>query len=206
MVQTFVNWLVNIISTLGYPGVALSVFLESFFAPIPSEIILPFSGFVAYSGVLNVYSVIAIATIFAYLGSLPFYFIGIWGEKYVTKFLDKFGKYLFIDNEDVKWAFNLFDKHGSKIVLIGRLIPIVRTLISLPAGVAKMHFGVFTAFTLIGSLVWNSVLVSAGYILGDNWGIVGEYINKYETAIIVICIALIFIYFLRNFLKKEKSK
>jgi membrane protein DedA with SNARE-associated domain len=81
MIQAFIDWLVNVISTLGYSGVALSVFLESFFAPIPSEIILPFSGFVASSGVLNVYLVIGVATIFAYLGSLPFYFIGKWGEK-----------------------------------------------------------------------------------------------------------------------------
>lgn len=206
MIQTFIDWLVNVISTLGYPGVALSVFLESFFAPIPSEIILPFSGFVASSGVLNIYLVILVSTLAAYLGSLPFYLIGRWGERYVTNFLNKFGKYLFIEQGDVDWAFNLFEKHGSKIVLLGRLMPIVRTLISFPAGAAKMHFGIFTVFTLMGSFVWNTILVYAGYILADNWGVVGEYISKYEKVILVIGVALVVLYLLRGYLKKKKTK
>ncbi len=206
MIQTFIDWLVNVISTLGYPGVALSVFLESFFAPIPSEIILPFSGFVASTGVLNVYLVIGIATLSAYLGSLPFYFIGRWGEKYVTNFLNRFGKYLFIDQDDVNWAFNLFERQGNKIVLFGRLIPIVRTLISFPAGVAKMHFGIFTAFTLLGSFVWNTILVYAGYILADNWGVVGQYISKYEKGILVLGVIVLILYFLRGYLRKKNSK
>ena len=96
MIQSIIDWLVNVISVLGYPGVFISVFLESFFAPIPSEIILPFSGFVASQGSMNIYLVIVVATVAAYLGSLPFYFIGKWGEKPVLEFLDKFGKYLFI--------------------------------------------------------------------------------------------------------------
>lgn len=206
MIQTFIDWLVNVISTLGYPGVALSVFFESFFAPIPSEIILPFSGFVASTGVLNIYWVITIATVAAYLGSLPFYFIGRWGERYVTKFLNRFGKYLFIDQEDVDWVFNLFEKHGNRVVMVGRLIPIVRTLISFPAGVARMHFGIFTVFTLIGSLVWNAILVYAGYILADNWEIVGEYISKYEKAILVLGVLFVVLYILKSYLKKRNSK
>ena len=108
-------------------------FYESFFAPILG-IILPFSGFVASTGTLNIYLVILVATFAAYLGTLPFYFIGMWGEKYVFKLLERYGKYLFIEKQDVDWAFGLFEKHGSKIVLLGRLIPIVRSLISLPAG------------------------------------------------------------------------
>lgn len=206
MIQTFIDWLVNVITTLGYPGVALSVFFESFFAPIPSEIILPFSGFVASTGVLNVYVVIGVATIAAYLGSLPFYFIGRWGEKYVTTFLERYGKYLFIDKNDVDWAFNLFEKHGNRIVLLGRLIPIVRTLISFPAGVAKMHLGVFTLFTLMGSLVWNTALVYAGYLLADNWEVVGGYISKYEKVILVLCVVVFVLYLLRGYLKKRKAK
>lgn len=205
MIQNFIDWLVNIISTLGYPGVALSVFIESFFAPIPSEIILPFSGFVASQGVLNIYLVIAIATLAAYLGTLPFYFIGLWGEKFVFKFLDKYGKYLFIQKDDVDWVFSLFDKHGKKIVLIGRLIPIVRTLISFPAGVAKMNFTVFSIYTLIGSLVWNTILTSAGFFLGDSWELVSSYIAKYEKGILVVLLLIFVLYIMRGFLKKRSK-
>ncbi len=206
MIQTFIDWLVNIISTLGYPGIALAVFIESFFAPIPSEIILPFSGFVASKGVLNIYIVIAVAILFSYLGSLPFYFLGKWGEKYVMKFLERYGKYFFIEKKDVDWAFKLFDQHGNKVVLFGRVIPIVRTLISFPAGVAKMHFGVFTFFTLIGSLIWNILLVYTGYILAENWEVVGGYIAKYEKLILVIGVVIVLAYFLRGFLKKRSTK
>ena len=205
MIQTFIDWLVTIITTLGYPGVALSVFIESFFAPIPSEIILPFSGFVASTGALNIYWVIVVATVAAYLGTLPFYFIGRWGEKYVFKFLDKYGKYLFIDRADVDWAFGLFEKHGNKIVLGGRLIPMVRTLISFPAGVAKMRFVIFSIYTLIGALLWNTLLTYAGYILADNWESVGAWIGKYEKVILVVGVLVVLLYFLRGYLRKRKS-
>ena len=205
MIQTFIDWLVSIITTLGYPGVALSVFIESFFAPIPSEIILPFSGFVASTGALNIYWVIVVATLAAYLGTLPFYFIGRWGEKYVFTFLDKYGKYLFIDKRDVDWAFGLFEKHGNKIVLGGRLIPIVRTLISFPAGVAKMKFVVFSLYTLIGAFFWNTLLAYAGYILADSWESVGAWIGKYEKAILVVGVLLVMLYFFRGYLRKKKS-
>ncbi len=128
------------------------------------------------------------------------------GKNNVTKFLNRFGKYFFIDKDDVNLAFDLFQKHGNKIVLFGRLIPIVRTIISFPAGVAEMHFGIFTAFTLLGSFVWNIILVYAGYILADNWGIVGQYINKYENGILVIGAILLIFYFVRGYIKKKNSK
>jgi membrane protein DedA with SNARE-associated domain len=194
MIQSIIDWLVNVISVLGYPGVFISVFLESFFAPIPSEIILPFSGFVASLGSMNIYFVIVVATVAAYLGSLPFYFIGKWGEKPVLEFLDKFGKYLFIKKSDVKKGFEVFDKYGSGVVFVGRLVPIIRTLISFPAGVAKMNFLKFTSFTLFGSLIWNIVLTYAGYLLGDNWEKIAKIVSQYENVIIVLCILLFLLY------------
>jgi len=206
MIQSFIDWLVNIITTVGYPGVALSVFIESFFAPIPSEIILPFSGFVASSGALNVYWVILVATVAAYSGSLPFYFIGMWGEKVMLRFLERYGKYLFIEKEDVDWAFGLFEKHGNKIVFIGRLIPIVRTLISFPAGVAKMRFVVFSIYTLLGSLVWNTLLTYGGYLLGDSWDTIGGIVSKYENVIIVIAAIVVALYLLRGILRRVSKR
>lgn len=204
MIQTLIDWLVKAIETLGYPGVAIAVFLESFFAPIPSEIILPFTGFVASTGSLNIYLVIIFATAAAFLGSLPFYILGIWGEKFVYKFLDKFGKYLFIEKDDVEWVFNQFYKYGERLVFLGRLIPVVRTFISFPAGVTKMKFGKFSIYTFLGSLLWNILLTYTGYLMGDNWEIIGQWVAKYEKVIVALAIVLIVMYIARGIYKRIK--
>jgi membrane protein DedA with SNARE-associated domain len=198
MIQSIIDWLVNAISTIGYPGVFISVFLESFFAPIPSEIILPFSGFVASTGKMNLIFVIVIATVAAYLGSLPFYFIGKWGEKPVINFIGKYGKYLFIQQKDVDKVFGAFDKYGKGVVFFGRLIPMIRTLISFPAGVAKMQFARFSMYTLLGSLTWNILLTYAGYQLGDHWSVVSKWIEKYQNVILVLIIIAVLLYIIRG--------
>jgi membrane protein DedA with SNARE-associated domain len=198
MIQSIIDWLVNAISTIGYPGVFISVFLESFFAPIPSEIILPFSGFVASSGKMSLVLVIIIATVAAYLGSLPFYFIGRWGEKPVINFINKYGKYLFIQQKDVDKVFGAFDKYGKGVVFFGRLIPMIRTLISFPAGVAKMEFARFSMYTLIGSLTWNILLTYAGYQLGDHWNVVSGWIEKYQNVILILIAVGLLLYIIRG--------
>ena len=209
MINTFIDWLVNLITAIGYPGVMLSMFVESFFAPIPSEIILPFSGFVASSGALNIFLVILLASLAAYLGSLPFYLIGRWGKDKVDMFLRKYGKYLFIKEEDLDKGYDIFNKHGKKMVFFGRLIPIVRTVISFPAGVADMNFGLFSLFTFAGTLIWSSILAGAGYLLGDNWDAISIYVSKYEKVILVIlCViaALFIVRGIRNLLEKRRLK
>jgi len=198
MIQSIIDWLVNAISTIGYPGVFISVFLESFFAPIPSEIILPFSGFVASTGKMNLVIVIVIATVAAYLGSLPFYFIGRWGEKPVINFINKYGKYLFIQQKDVDKVFGAFDKYGKGVVFFGRLIPMIRTLISFPAGVAKMQFVRFSMYTLLGSLSWNILLTYAGYQLGDHWSVVSGWIEKYQNVILILIAVGLLLYIIRG--------
>ncbi len=198
MIQSIIDWLVNAISTIGYPGVFISVFLESFFAPIPSEIILPFSGFVASTGKMDLVFVMVIATVAAYLGSLPFYFIGKWGEKPVINFIGKYGKYLFIQQKDVDKVFGAFDKYGKGVVFFGRLIPMIRTLISFPAGVAKMQFARFSMYTLLGSLTWNILLTYAGYQLGDHWSVVSKWIEKYQNVILVLIIIAVLLYIIRR--------
>lgn len=204
MIQSIINWLVDAISTLGYPGVFISVFLESFFAPIPSEIILPFSGFVASTGQMNLIIVIVIATIGAYLGSLPFYFIGRWGEKPVVHFINKYGKYLFIRQGDVDKVFGAFDKYGKGVVFFGRLIPMIRTLISFPAGVAKMNFTRFSIYTLLGSLTWNVVLTYAGYQLGGHWNTVSGWIERYQNVILILIVIALVLYIIRG-IKSRRS-
>ncbi|NMC08763.1 DedA family protein [Candidatus Microgenomates bacterium] len=194
MISSIINWLVDLISRIGYPGVGIAMFLESFFAPIPSEVILPFSGFVAFNGTLNIYLVIIVASISAYLGSLPFYVIGRWGNSAVIKFAEKYGKYFFISEEDIEKGFEVFDRYGNGIVFFGRLIPIVRTVISFPAGVAKMRFDLFSLYTIAGATIWSAILASAGFFLGEKWNVVSELISKYENAVLVVLVILFVLY------------
>lgn len=205
MISSFIDWLVNIIEVLGYPGVALSMFIESFFAPIPSEIILPFSGFVASNGSLNIYIVIIIASLSAYLGSLPFYFVGLLGEEKIYEFLNKYGKYLFISKTDLEAGYKVFEKYGNGIVFVGRLIPIVRTVVSFPAGAAKMNFMVFSIYTILGTLIWSSLLGYGGYILGENWLAVSEYVERYENLILPVLILGFLAYIVRGIWNMSKT-
>ena len=208
MISTFIDWLVNLITSIGYPGVMLSMFIESFFAPIPSEIILPFSGFVASSGALNIYLVVILASFSAYLGTLPFYLIGRWGKGKVDMFLRKYGKFLFIKEEDLDKGYDIFNKHGKKMVFFGRLIPIIRTVISFPAGVADMNFALFSLYTFGGTLIWSSILAGAGYLLGDHWDTISTYVSKYEKIILVLLVIIAVLFVARgikNLLDKKKA-
>ena len=206
MISSVIDWLVNLIEVIGYPGVAIAMFIESFFAPIPSEIILPFSGFVAFGGSLNIYIVIVVATVAAYLGTLPFYFIGRWGNEFVMEFLKKYGKYLFISQDDLKKGFDAFERYGGGIVFFGRLIPIVRTVISFPAGVARMNFFQFSIYTLVGAGIWSSILASAGFFLGDRWDMVSVYVDRYENVILILLLVVVAVYIgwnIRKVLRKS---
>lgn len=192
MIESLIDWLVNLIDVMGYAGVAFAMFIESFFAPIPSELIMPFAGFLTASGDMNLVLLTLIGGFASYLGSLPFYFIGYWGNDLVVdKFLKNYGKYFFIDQGDVDMGFKVFDKYGNSIVLIGRLIPIIRTVISFPAGVAKMNLWEFSLYTIIGSVVWSGFLASAGYFLGDNYEVIIDYLSAYENVILGLGVAAV---------------
>lgn len=209
MINSLVDWLVQAIDSLGYLGVLISVFLESFIAVIPSQIILPFSGFVASQGSLNIVLVIITVAVGAYLGTLPFYFIGRWGDDFVKKFLTKYGKYIFISNEDLEKGYKAFEKYGGGIVFFGRLLPLIRTVISFPAGAARMKFGVFSLYTIAGSLIFATVSCLAGYFMGESWPVVSAYIEQYENVVLALLSIAILIYIwkgMRDFIKKSKQK
>ncbi|MDD2577794.1 MAG: DedA family protein [Candidatus Dojkabacteria bacterium] len=208
MISSLIDWLVQAIDSLGYLGVALAVFLETFIPPIPSQIIFPFSGFVASQGTLNIVFVILTASLVTYLGTLPFYLIGLWGEGAILTFLKKYGKYLFISNDDIDKAYKIFDKHGHGIIFFGRVIPIIRSVISLPAGVAKMNFWKFTLFTLAGTTLFAALLCLPGYFMGENWGVVVGYIEEYERVILALLLILFLLYIrkgVRDFIKERNS-
>ncbi len=206
MIESIIEWLTKLIESAGYIGVAVAVFVESVFAPIPSPFILPFIGFVSSRTDQSLIISILFATLGAYLGSFPFYFLGRWGEKAVNKFLKKYGKYLFIEQEEVDKGFEFFDKYGPTIVFTGRLIPLVRSVISFPAGVAKMPFLQFSIYTILGSALWSTVLTVAGYLLGAKWELIIFWLSQYENFVIIIGVLIVVAYIIVKILKRKKSK
>jgi membrane protein DedA with SNARE-associated domain len=205
MIESLISWLIDLVSTLGYPGIAFAMFIESFFAPIPSELIMPFAGFLASQGQMNLLALALIGGFFSHLGSLPFYFLGYWGNDFiVNRFIAKFGKYLFISQTEVDRGFAFFDKHGNGIVLIGRVIPIIRTVISFPAGVAKMNFAEFSIYTLVGSVVWSGFLASAGYLLGENWETVAQWVADYQSVIAIVILVCVAVFVAYKLLSRRK--
>lgn len=205
MIEQTVFWLTMLVEKIGYFGVMLSMFIESFFVPIPSELIMPFAGFIASQGKMNLVLLIVVGGFSSYLGSLPFYFLGYLGSKgAVENFFKKYGKYFFISPTDVDKAFEVFKRHGNAIVLVGRIIPIVRSLISIPAGIAKMNFLYFSVFTVVGSLLWSGILASLGFIVGNNWSVVSQHISQYENVVLVVLIGFVIWIVISKIFKRDK--
>ncbi len=207
MILDIINWLIELIDRIGYLGVFISMFIESFFAPIPSELILPFAGFISAEGGMNLLLVIVVGSLASALGSLPFYFIGYWGNDVVlNKFIGRYGKYLFISEKDVEKGVAFFDKYGKAVVLFGRLIPIIRTVISFPAGLVKMNFLQFFSFSLVGSLVWSAFLASLGFYMGAQWSTVSVIIEEYQHIVIIVGVIAVLFFFASKIREKILSK
>lgn len=208
MIGPLIDWLVQAIDYFGYFGIGLSIFLANFIVPIPSQILMPFSGFVASQGSLNIVLVILVASLGAYLGSLPFYFIGLWGDDFLENFLRKYAKYLLLTQEEIEKGYTAFEKYGHIIVLFGRLIPVVRSVISFPAGAARMKFWVFSVYTYLGGLLFAGILCTAGYVMGENWDRVIVYVEEYERIALALLIIAILLYIwrgMRNVVKESKK-
>ncbi|HCC67968.1 TPA: alkaline phosphatase, partial [Patescibacteria group bacterium] len=126
-------------------------------------------------------------------------------EEFVNKFLKKYGKYLFIEERDVKKGFEVFDKYGSGILFFGRLIPIIRTVISFPAGVAKTSFIKFSIYTFLGSTIWSSLLAISGYFLGEQWELVGVWLSEYEKFVIIASVMVVIGYILYKIVQKKRD-
>ncbi|WP_207457165.1 DedA family protein [Herbiconiux sp. SYSU D00978] len=179
----------RIISALGEVGVGLLTLIETVFPPIPSEVILPLAGFIARQGDLNVVLVWGLATLGAYLGALILYELGrVVGEK---RTVDALSKLPLVDREDFEKASGWFHRHGRSAVFFGRLIPGVRSLISLPAGAQKMPYLTFTLFTVLGSGLWNGLLVGAGYLLGSQYELVDQYSQVLDYVVIAAVVGVV---------------
>lgn len=191
------NLVISWITTFGYFGIFFVIVLESIIVPIPSEVILPFAGFLAYQDKLNLILVILFATLGSVVASWIAYYIGYYGG---IPFFRKYGKYMFIGEKELKHSEDWFKKHGHKAVFFGRMIPGIRSLISIPAGIAKMGIKKFTAYTALGSLPWNVALVSFGFALGPEWAQIGKYMDIINNLVAVgLVIAVVYlIYRFRN--------
>lgn len=192
MFSGLADWVTDVIDKLGYVGVALLVALENLFPPIPSEIIMPFAGFVARDGGATLPGMILAATVGSLVGAVVLYGIAAWiGPDRLDRFLVRYGKWFRLTPADVDKAERWFDKRSDFAVLVCRCIPLVRSLISIPAGFRRMDLKRFLLLTLIGSLVWNAALVIAGYVLRDNWEDVEPIIGVVQWIVIALILVAI---------------
>ena len=175
------DFILNIMETYSYIGIFFLIAIENIFPPIPSEVILTFGGFITKSTNLTPVGVILASTIGSLLGAIILYYLG----ALITKFT-------WFKKNNLDKTNNWFNKYGQKVVLFGRCIPIIRSLISIPAGINNMNMYIFLLYTVIGSLIWNTLLVYAGVILADNWHIFASLISKYSKVILLIITIYIF--------------
>jgi len=190
---------------IAYFVISFAMFLENLIPPIPSEIIMPLGGFFVYTGDLNFYILIVSGLIGTVVGALPWYFLGkLLNEKKLSNFIDRKGKFVGISLKDLDKSRLWFEKYGVLLVFWGRLIPGIRTLISVPAGIELMPLNKFLIWTSLGSLIWVIFLTSAGYLFGENYEIIGLYIDNFKIILKPIFVILI-LFFLIRFFKKLKS-
>ena len=191
--------IINTINSLGYVGIALLMALENIVPPIPSEVIMPLAGFAVTQGRLQFVYVVLAGTIGSVLGATPWYFLGkSWGLNRTKKIADRYGKWLTITGEDVEKAKIWFDKRGYVATAVGRLVPGIRTYISIPAGISKMPLIPFLLYSTAGSIIWVSLLTYAGYILGENYEQVGSYLKPISTIVLVVIVVLSLYWIIRR--------
>ena len=189
MFDGLASWAADVIESLGYGGVAMLIVLENVFPPIPTEAILPLAGFLAGQGRMWLPGVILAATVGAVIGALILYGIGAWfGDERVRWLVRRYGRWLGVQERDLDKANGWFDRHGGKAVMICRMVPIVRSLVSVPAGLRRMNLARFVLYTALGSGLWNSILILCGWWLGDNWEEVGHYVDYLEYPVILALI------------------
>lgn len=200
ILKPIIDFVISFISTLGYPGIFLLSILESALIPIPSEIIMPFSGFLVSNGTFEPVSVVLAGTFGNLVGSILTYYLGI---KVGRAFILRYGKYILFKKSHLEFTEELFYKYGDKISFFCRLLPAVRTYISLPCGVGKTNFVKFSIYTFLGSLIWNSMLTYVGIMFGHNW----ENIDKYAIYLDVVSVCVITGFVIWFFVKiRKRSK
>ncbi|MFJ4981292.1 DedA family protein [Streptomyces coeruleorubidus] len=186
------GWAADLVDTMCGPGAGLAIALENLFPPLPSEVILPLTGFAAGQGVLTLASALFWTTLGSVAGAVVLYWIGmLFGRERMRAI---WAKLPLVKASDLERTERWFERHGTKAVFLGRMVPIFRSLISVPAGVERMPLPLFVMLTTLGSLIWNSVLVMAGYWLGDQWEVVETYVGILSKAVLVLVVVALLAY------------
>ena len=187
---------------MGYWGAAFLMALESMIAPVPSELVMPFVGFLAAEGKFSIPMAIVFTSIGSLVGSLISYYLGLWGGRPLVL---KAGRYLFLNHEHLEWTERWFAKNGSWTIFVSRFIPVVRHLISIPAGLGRMNVWSFFIFTLVGATIWNTFLLYCGYKLRQNWTLVQQYSHELDIVVGLLAVAALGIWAGVRYFRKRRA-
>ena len=202
LINLLVNFIVGVIGLFGYAGVFVLMLLESGGIPIPSEVIMPFAGFLVASGQMNFWLLVLVGAVGNLAGSLAAYWISWRGGR---PLIEKSGRYFLIFRPDLDLVDRWFSRYGELAVFFGRLLPVVRTYISFPAGVAKMDLKKFCLYTFIGALPWTALFAWLGVKLGSRWELISQTLHNFDLAILLVIIALIFLYIWRHIKNQSRQ-
>lgn len=199
-------WVENIISTMGYPGLYLVMFLENVFPPIPSEVVLPLAGSLTLTGRFTIPLITIIGMAGSLTGAFLFYGLGKWlGEARVRKFIEKYGRYALLSVDDFDKSLQWFDKYDEWVIFFSRMVPIVRSLISIPAGIASMNLLPFSIYTILGTALWSFVLSFGGRLLGEQWPLIADYINTYQNIVLALCLLAVVVFVVNRLMRRKKN-
>jgi membrane protein DedA with SNARE-associated domain len=190
IIDALAGAVIAVISQLGYAGIALMMAIESACVPIPSEIIMPFSGFLVFKGTLSLWGVALAGALGCVVGSWLAYAVGAWGGRPLA---ERYGKYILLSSHDLDLADRWFERYGEITIFVGRLLPVVRTFIALPAGIARMPLWRFSLYTFLGSFIWCWALAWVGLKLGEKWDTLGIYFHRFDAVVaagLAVAIAL----------------
>ncbi|MDD5570790.1 MAG: DedA family protein [Bacteroidales bacterium] len=201
--ELLVNYIVAFIAKTGYTSIVILMALESMVAPVPSEAVMPFAGFLIVEGKFTFAGVIFFSTLGSIIGSLISYYIGAWGGRPIV---EKWGKYLLLDKHHLELTEKYFTKKGDITILICRFIPVVRHLISIPAGMGRMNIFKFIIFTIIGAGLWNGFLTYVGYVLKNNWKEVMKYSHVVDIFVVVIIVVAVGYYAYKFYQNSKKNQ
>jgi membrane protein DedA with SNARE-associated domain len=207
MLEQLRLWIEAVIVGLGYPGIVLVMAAENIFPPIPSELVLPFAGFLAgcrgtadvacTANQFTLFGVVAAGTLGSLIGAVVLYYAGLWAdERLIRSFVRRYGRYMLISEADLDVALGHFARRGEAAIFFGRLIPLVRSLISIPAGMQRMPMPKFLLYTTVGTALWSTILTVAGFYLGRSWPTVVEVVSQYQKVILAVIAlgVLVFLY------------
>lgn len=199
MTDAISEWAIRTMESLGYVGIGLLMFLENLFPPIPSELIMPLAGFTVAQGKMQLVPAIVAGVLGTILGAFPWYYLGkLLGENRIKRWIDQHGKWLGISSEEIDKAQRWFYRHGNKAVFFGRLVPGIRTLISLPAGFSHMPIAQFLIYSTLGTTAWVGFLTMAGYKLGEHYDLVDQYLAPVSKIVLGLVIVAFVIWIVRH--------